>query len=38
MYSVHDTFFDEVRHEEYETVRPCDEVAAFSTKTGIGGT
>ena len=36
MYSVHDTFFDEVRHEGYETVRPCDEVAVFSTKAGMG--
>ena len=36
MYSVHDTFFDEVRHEGYETVVPCDEVAVFSTKTGMG--
>lgn len=36
MYSVHDTFFDEVRHEGYETVMPCDEVAVFSTKAGMG--
>lgn len=36
MYSVHDTFFDEVRHGEYETVMPCDEVAVFSTKAGMG--
>ncbi len=36
MYSVHDTFFDEVRHEGYETVIPCDEVAVFSTKADMG--
>ena len=36
MYSVHDTFFNEVRHERYETVRPCDEVVVFSTKAGMG--
>lgn len=36
MYSVHDTFFDEVRHEGYETVMPCDEVAVFSTKASMG--
>ena len=36
MYSVHDTFFDEVRHEGYETVMPCDEVAVFCTKAGMG--
>ncbi len=36
MYSVHDTFFDEVRHERYETVMPCDEVTVFSTKAGMG--
>lgn len=32
MYSVHDTFFDEIRHEGYETVMPCDDVAVFSTR------
>lgn len=36
MYSVHDTFFDEVRHERYETVMPCDEVTVFRTKAGMG--
>ena len=36
MYSVHDTFFDEVRHEGYETVMPCDEVTVFRTKAGMG--
>lgn len=29
-------FFDEVRHEGYETVMPCDEVAVFCTKAGMG--
>ena len=36
MYSVHDTFFDEVRHERYETVMPCNDVTVFSTKAGMG--
>lgn len=36
MYSVHDTFFDEIRHEGYETVMPCDGVVVFSTKAGMG--
>lgn len=29
------TRFDEVRHEGYETVMPCDEVAVFNTKAGM---
>ncbi|WP_295432812.1 hypothetical protein [uncultured Prevotella sp.] len=36
MYSVHDTFFDEVRHEKYETVMPCNDVTVFRTKAGMG--
>ena len=36
MYSVHDTFFDEVRHERYETVMPCNDVTVFRTKAGMG--
>lgn len=36
MYSVHDTFFDEVRHEGYETVMPCNEVVVFNTKAETG--
>lgn len=36
MNSVHDTFFDEVKSEGYETVLPCNEVAVFRIKADMG--
>lgn len=36
MNSVHDTFFDEVKSEGYETVLPGNEVAVFRIKADMG--
>lgn len=36
MYNAHDTFFEEVRREGYDTVLPCNEVVVFRTKADRG--